>query len=284
MQSTETKERLKESHLGKTISYDPNYNPDRVFPVERALNRKELGLSDNNIPFYGFDEWNHYELSWLNEKGKPVVALAQIIYSCATPNIIESKSMKLYFHSYNNTKFKNLEDVKNTAQKDIQKCVNGDVIVNIIPIKKANEQTIIRGFNGICLDDLDIECSVYNVEPSFLTTESQHVENETLYTDLLKSNCLGTQQPDWGSVQIIYTGQKINHEGLLKYIVSFRNHNEFGEHCVERIFMDISKHCQPEKLTVQGRYTRRGGIDLNPFRTSEKDFSIDKHLIRLCRQ
>ncbi len=283
MSSTDTKERLKQSDLGKEIAYDPNYNPARIFPLERFSQRAELGLF-NETPFFGFDEWNHYELSWLNQKGKPEVGLAQIIYSCATPNIIESKSMKLYFHSFNNTKFKNIDDVKNTAKKDIEQCVRGDVIINIIPIKIANEQITMHGFDGICLDDLDIECSVYHVNPSFLTTENQYVENETVYSDLLKSNCLGTHQPDWGSVRITYSGKKITHEGLLKYIVSFRNHNEFGEHCIERIFIDISKHCQPEKLTIQGRYTRRGGIDLNPFRTTEKDFSIEKYLQRLCRQ
>lgn len=281
---SETKELLKKSHLGKEIAYDPNYNPERIFQIDRSLQREELGITDNKLPFFGFDEWNHYEVSWLNAKGKPEVALAQIIYSSDTPCIIESKSMKLYFHSFNNTKFNSIEDLKSTIKKDIEQCVQGNVIVNIIPIKKANEQITIRGFDGICLDDLDIECTVYHVQPLFLTTENQRVENETVYSDLLKSNCLGTHQPDWGSVQITYSGKKINHEGLLKYIVSFRNHNEFGEHCIERMFMDITKQCQPEKLTIQGRYTRRGGIDLNPFRSSEQDFSIEKHLQRLCRQ
>jgi 7-cyano-7-deazaguanine reductase len=269
------------SELGKKTEYDPHYNPDKLFPIPRKIKRDEINVPDN-LPFVGFDIWNHYELSWLNEKGKPVVALAEIIYGCESPNIIESKSMKLYFNSFNNTKFKNTEAVQATAEKDLTKQVGTPVTVKIISVKAFDGEKITSGFeNAVCIDDLDIECSSYVVDASILKAENEIVE-ETLYSDLLKSNCLVTNQPDWGSVEIAYKGKKINRENLLRYIVSFRNHNEFHEQCIERIFMDIMRHCQPEELTVYGRYTRRGGLDINPYRSTKK---LEKtRNPRLCRQ
>lgn len=270
-----------QSELGKKAEYDPHYNPDKLFPIPRKSKRDEIGVPDN-LPFFGFDLWNHYEVSWLNEKGKPVVALAEISYGCETPCIIESKSMKLYFNSFNNTNFKDEDTVQAIVKKDISERIGGTVSVKIIPLNNLGDDKLFVGFNGECLDKLDVECSSYMVEQSLLKFEEELVE-EILFSNLLKSNCLVTNQPDWGSIQISYKGKKINREGLLRYIVSFRNHNEFHEQCIERIFMDIMKYCQPKELTVYGRYTRRGGLDINPYR-STKNITQGMQNARLYRQ
>lgn len=280
MSNTAEIEIREEGHLGKTVPYDPYYNPERLFSVSRKATREELGIDPVKLPFHGFDYWNHYEVSWLDPKGKPVVALAEIVYECDSPNIIESKSMKLYFQSFNNTKFENSTVLEEVIKKDFKKVLGAQAHVRVISVDE--KETVYQGFEGKNLDTLELECSVYHVEPQFLFTEENNVE-EAVYSHLLKSNCLITHQPDWGSVQITYKGKKINHEGLLKYIVSYRNHNEFHEQCIERIFMDIMRHCSPEELTVHGRYTRRGGIDINPYRSTKKDFSFGKNQ-RLSRQ
>ncbi|MCE3043804.1 NADPH-dependent 7-cyano-7-deazaguanine reductase QueF [Legionella sp. 16cNR16C] len=280
--SVENYKNPQQSELGQSSEYDDHYNPERLFAIARAPKRKEIGIDPMALPFYGFDCWNHYEVSWLNEKGKPVVAIAEIIYDCATPNIIESKSLKLYFNSFNNTRFKDNEAVKQIIKQDLAQRVGGDVQVRILGLTESGYNHIKPSAAGECLDDLDVACSVYLVEPSFLCTEDKRVE-EILYSDLLKSNCLVTNQPDWATVQITYTGKKIDHEGLLKYLISFRNHNEFHEQCIERIFIDIMNRCQPEKLTVYGRYTRRGGLDINPYRSTEKLKSKELNF-RLIRQ
>lgn len=272
---------LHSSELGKQSSYDPNYNPEKLFPIARQIKRVELGIDENQLPFYGYDCWNHYEVSWLNEKGKPIVALAEIYYDCASPNIIESKSMKLYFHSLNNTKYDSIDTVKNIITNDLQKNIGSTVIVNLREVSQSNHDSKLDSFEGFCIDDQDeFEFSIYETHPEFLMTDDEEVD-EVLYSHLLKSNCPITNQPDWGSVQIAYRGKKINHQGLLKYIVSFRSHNEFHEHCIERIYMDIMRRCKPEVLTINARYTRRGGLDINPFRTSKKDFILEnKKLVR----
>lgn len=271
-----------QSELGQSSEYDSQYNPDRLFAIPREAKRKEIGIDSKELPFYGFDCWNHYEVSWLNQKGKPMVAIAEIFYDCTTPFLIESKSLKLYFNSLNNTQYKDSDDLTSTIKRDLAKRVDGEVRVRILPLKEKELTNIQAAPQGECLDDLDVTCSIYLVEPEYLFVEDKHVE-EILYSDLLKSNCLVTNQPDWGSVQIAYTGKKINREGLLKYLVSFRNHNEFHEQCIERIFVDIMHQCQPEKLTVFGRYTRRGGLDINPYRSTEK-MAIQDLNQRLIRQ
>jgi 7-cyano-7-deazaguanine reductase len=257
------------SELGKKTDYDQSYNPDRLYPILRAEKRKELGIDPDAPPFLGFDCWNHYEVSWLNHKGKPIVATAEIYYDCHSPRIVESKSLKLYFNSLNNTSFKSVAEVEVTIVRDLEKAIGSTVTVIIHPLEHAASLLPHKNFSGQCIDNLDIECSTYTVNPAFLFTHQESVE-ETLYSNLLKSNCLVTNQPDWGSVKIAYQGHKIDHEGLLRYIVSFRAHNEFHEQCIERIFVDMMKHCQPNQLTVYGRYTRRGGLDINPYRSTKK--------------
>lgn len=272
-----------ESKLGKKTQYDSHYDPQKLFAIPRKLKRDAIGVSDP-LPFFGYDIWNHYEVSWLNEKGKPIVAVAEIIYGCDSKNIIESKSMKLYFNSLNNTQFKNVEIVQTIVKKDLEERLMGSFIdVRIKPLALLEEKLIYRGLNGTCLDAMDVECTIYHTDPSYLMTENELIE-ETLYSDLLKSNCLVTNQPDWCSIQISYKGKKINHEGLLRYLVSFRNDNEFHEQCIEKIFMHIMQRCKPEKLTVYGRSTRRGGLDINSYRSTKP---INPHTIpniRLSRQ
>ncbi|OGV28035.1 MAG: NADPH-dependent 7-cyano-7-deazaguanine reductase QueF [Legionellales bacterium RIFCSPHIGHO2_12_FULL_37_14] len=274
--------KAEQSELGRSASYDAHYNPERLFAIPRAAKRKEIGINPNLLPFYGFDCWNHYEVSWLNEKGKPMVAVAEIIYDCKTPFLVESKSLKLYFNSFNNTKFSNAEDIRQTVEKDLSLCLLGDVQVRILSLADKPLLEIHAALEGECIDSLDVTCSTYLVDPSYLSVEENKVE-EVLCSDLLKSNCLVTNQPDWGSVQISYTGKQINKAGLLQYLVSFRNHNEFHEQCIERIFVDIMQFCKPEKLSVYGRYTRRGGLDINPYRSTEK-IAAEGLNYRLVRQ
>jgi len=271
----------KDSMLGKKAAYVQTYNPKLLYQIPRAGKRLEIGIDPDALPFVGFDCWNHYEVSWLNNKGKPHVAIAEIIYDCHSPYIVESKSLKLYFNSFNNTKIKSIDELQNIIKKDLEAIIGMPVEVIIHEFSTIKAISIQEHLEGECIDNLDISCDTYMVEPNYLTTDNTQV-TETLYSDLLKSNCLVTNQPDWGSVQISYTGNKINREGLLKYIVSFRNHNEFHEQCIERIFADIMKQCKPTELTVYGRYTRRGGLDINPYRsTKQKDCNaLNMRLIR----
>ena len=223
----------------------------------------EIGIH-STLPFHGIDIWNAYEISWLNTKGKPMVALGEFIIPCTSPNLIESKSFKLYLNSFNNTQFDSFAAVQALMQRDLSEAAGEAVNVKLSTLDNSKEQITLH-LSGTNLDSLDINCETYQPSPFLLTTDDEEV-TETLTSDLLKSNCLVTGQPDWGSVQISYSGKQINHEGLLQYIISFRHHNEFHEQCVERIFMDISKHCQPTSLSVYARYTRRGGLDINPWR------------------
>lgn len=270
------------SSLGKQATYESTYNKALLFPIPRAEKRIEIGISPSNPPFIGYDCWNHYEVSWLNEKGKPMVGVAEISYDCNSPNIVESKSLKLYFNSFNNTKIQSMEALISIITKDLEDEIKTPVLVKLHLLHEIKNSELTPAFSGESIDYLDVECSLYMVEPNYLTVENEVVEEE-LYSDLLKSNCLVTNQPDWGSVHIAYTGKKINRDGLLKYIVSFRNHNEFHEQCIERIFMDIMNHCKPEKLVVYGRYTRRGGLDINPYRAT-KNVDIQYTNMRLIRQ
>lgn len=268
------------SDLGKVIAYPSDYNPTILFPIARKAKRDEIGVSEP-LPFFGFDLWNHYEVSWLNTKGKPIAALAEIVYDCTSPYIIESKSLKLYFNSLNNVQFADLHTLESTIRKDLSERIGSGVMVSIKPLNEIGAHQF-KQEEGICLDELDIVCSSYEVDCSLLSVETAMVD-EVLYSHVLKSNCPVTQQPDWATVQITYKGRKINHEGLLQYIVSYRNHNEFHEQCIERIFMDIMQACKPHYLSINGRYTRRGGIDINPYRSTEP-YTSPINNNRVCRQ
>ena len=264
--------------LGKATEYKETYSPGLLQAVPRSMNRVELHLTAD-LPFFGTDRWNGYELSWLNSKGKPQVAIMRCEVPASSAHLIESKSFKLYLNSFNQSHFECIDSVAETLTKDLSQCAGEQVkIVLFTPAEFSHMQ--IAGFNALSIDDLDIEVNDYQLEPSNLTIDDQQVE-ETLSSDLLKSNCLITNQPDWGSVLIRYQGQQINHEGLLRYLISFRQHNEFHEQCVERIFCDIMANCKPNKLSVYARYTRRGGLDINPFRSNFEQIYPE---IRLARQ
>lgn len=255
------------SPLGKATEYQNHYAPELLFPIPRQLKRHEIGIADSALPFVGEDLWNAYELSWLNTKGKPVVAVGTFRVPADSPNLIESKSFKLYLNSFNQSTFASIDSVAQTMTRDLSAAAGRPVDVALQALASAPTAHI--GIPaGILLDDLDIACDRYQPSPDLLTTEAGETVEETLYSHLLKSNCLVTGQPDWAMLVIRYRGRPINRAGLLRYIVSFRNHNEFHEQCVERIFSDLRAHCQPEALAVHARYTRRGGLDINPFRST----------------
>ncbi|MFM6992049.1 MAG: NADPH-dependent 7-cyano-7-deazaguanine reductase QueF [Rhodoferax sp.] len=264
------------SPLGKASAYIDQYDASLLFPIPRAPKRAEIGL-EGATPFFGADLWTAFELSWLNARGKPQVAIAHFTVPCETPNIVESKSFKLYLNSFNNTRFADAAEVQARLRADLSEALwrgaaqPGTVGLRLLGAELFDREPVYE-LDGLNLDRLDVECSRYTPAPDLLCTmpaaENEGPVSEVLVSHLLKSNCLVTGQPDWGSVQISYTGAQIDQEGLLQYIVSFRNHNEFHEQCVERMFMDIWTRCKPLKLTVYARYTRRGGLDINPFRTS----------------
>ena len=266
--------------LGKTTQYISQYQPSLLQSVPRSLNRTELNLTADNLPFKGEDIWYGYELSWLNNKGKPVVAVAEFSFPCTSPNIVESKSFKLYLNSFNQSKFADINAVQTALCQDLSKTCGAKAKVTLFNVEDCPPLNITQ-IASICIDELDIEVEEYSLQPQLLSLEKSKVStDELLVSHLLKSNCLITNQPDWGSLYIHYHGQAIDHASLLRYIVSFRNHNEFHEQCVERIFCDIMKMCRPEELTVYARYTRRGGLDINPWRSNIKKVMENTRLAR----
>jgi 7-cyano-7-deazaguanine reductase len=263
-----------QSQLGKASAYPDQYDAAQLYPIARAPNRSEIGVGAT-LPFLGADLWTAFELGWLNRRGKPQVALGHFTVPCETPNIIESKSFKLYLGSFNNTRFDDVDAVQACLRKDLNEALwrgapaQGSGVGVRILMPELFDREPVHELDGVNLDRLDVECTQYTPAPELLRADvDQQPVTETLCSRLLKSNCLVTGQPDWGSVQISYSGPQINQEGLLQYLVSFRNHNEFHEQCVERIYMDIWRRCKPARLAVYARYTRRGGLDINPFRTS----------------
>jgi len=266
------------SQLGKAASYIDHYDAALLFPIPRAVKRAEIGIA-GAPPFLGADMWSAFELSWLNLRGKPQVALAHFTVPCETPNIIESKSFKLYLNSFNNTCFADVDAVRERLRHDLSEAVwrtgAPDPAASVpsigvrILLPDLFDREPVHELDGLSLDRLDVQCDRYTPAPELLKVEQGEAPvSEVLVSNLLKSNCLVTGQPDWGSVQISYSGMPIVQESLLQYLVSFRNHNEFHEQCVERIFMDIWTRCKPVRLAVYARYTRRGGLDINPFRSS----------------
>ncbi len=255
------------SPLGKNSAYRTDYAPELLFPIPRIGKRDELGLS-GTLPFFGVDLWNAYELSWLNMRGKPQVAVARITVPADSPNIIESKSFKLYLNSFNQTRLGGPEALRDLLQQDLSAATGAAVHV-VLTMQEEFGKLQMGELEGMLLDRLDIEVDNYSPQPSILRANFDELPvEETLVSHLLKSNCLVTGQPDWGSVQITYAGPQIDQESLLKYLIGFREHNEFHEQCVERIFVDILRECKPSHLTVYARYTRRGGLDINPWRSN----------------
>ncbi len=267
--------------LGQKTEYKNQYDPSLLQAVPRQLNRDSLGISEQQPFNHGADIWTCYELSWLNPNGVPQVAIADVAIDFRSANLIESKSFKLYLNSFNQTKFASMQEVEATLAKDLSQCASGQISVKICKLSEYTNQPIVD-LAGECIDEQEIQIESYEFSNQYLdnVAEGEMVE-ETLVSHLLKSNCLITSQPDWGSVQIRYQGKKLNREKLLRYLISFREHNEFHEQCVERIFTDLMQFAQPEKLTVYARYTRRGGLDINPFRSNFEDIPPN---LRMARQ
>lgn len=259
---------LNEIPLGKQSEYPQHYDTSLLFPVPRQIKRDELHIT-GVLPFCGEDVWNGYELSWLNLRGKPVVALGRFRVPCDSKFLIESKSFKLYLNSLNQGRFADFNQVKELLQRDLSAVASAPIAVELFAVDDIQQWQVER-LSGCCLDELDIDVEHYQLKADLLdgAADSSSIVTETVHSHLLKSNCLITSQPDWASVWIDYQGAKIDQKTLLSYLISFRQHNEFHEQCVERIFTDLMRYCQPEKLTVYARYTRRGGLDINPWRST----------------
>ncbi|MFU2486606.1 NADPH-dependent 7-cyano-7-deazaguanine reductase QueF [Thauera sp. WH-1] len=262
------------SPLGRPVAYRDTYAPELLFPIERQLKRDELGLRADVLPFVGEDLWNAYELSWLDARGKPVVALGEFRVPADTPRLIESKSLKLYLNAFNQQRCASIDEVRALIARDLSAAAGGAVAVRIVPLS-ARPQRCSSTPQGVCVDQLELDITHYQPDAALLSAGGETV-SETLYSHLLKSNCLVTGQPDWGTLVVRYRGPAIAREGLLRYVVSFREHNEFHEQCVERVFCDITARCRPLELAVWARYTRRGGLDINPFRASHAGLRPDE--------
>lgn len=256
---------LDQAPLGRNTTYPDAYNAALLFPIARAVNRSTLAVP---VLWHGSDIWNAYEVSWLTAKGKPVVALGRFVVPHDSPNLIESKSFKLYLNSFSEERFDDMQAVADIMERDLTQAAGARVEVALMPLNPRLEIPC-GALDGICIDDADVEISRYEPNPGLLQcVPGAPVVSETLVSDLLKSNCPVTGQPDWGSVQVRYTGPQINRDALLQYIVSLRRHTEFHEHCVEKMYCDIWQACHPQSLLVYARYTRRGGLDINPWRSS----------------
>lgn len=259
--------------LGKATPYPERYDPALLMPIPRAENRERLGLNVSDLPFCGADIWNAFELSWLNMKGKPQVARGRFIFPCTSPSLIESKSFKLYLNSLNQHAFKDIDEARSCIAQDLSHAAGAEVDVLLQPF--SGMQEVIDVPTGICLDNQDITCTQFepDVELLELTDADAAFEalvDEVLYTDLFRSRCPVTGQPDWATVTVCYQGPQIDHASLLQYLVSYRQHHDFHENCVERIYRDVLQRCRPQSLSVEANFLRRGGLDINPVRATSE--------------
>jgi len=254
--------RPEDSLLGREVAYPRQYDPALLFPIPRAAGRQSLPIA-GALPFCGHDRWHAYELSWLDARGKPVVATATLVVPADTPQLIESKSLKLYLNSLNATRFADPQALRATIAADLSRAAGGEVGVEFgLPPIGGDDASV-------DIDALAVEIDRYGPPaPELLRVESGGEVAETLRSGLLKSNCPVTGQPDWATIEIAYRGPRIDREGLLRYLVSYREHAGFHEQCVEQIFVDLMARCAPAQLSVEARYTRRGGLDINPWRGS----------------
>ncbi len=270
--------------LGKETQYVFEYDKSLIFPIARSANRERLNMPETRVngdlAFFGQDIWTGYELSWLNLKGKPQVAIAEFLIPASSTSIVESKSFKLYLNSFNNTKFDNIEDVKGLLQQDLSVGFGADIEVKLFAV---NEFPVVNSFLGEGIDALDIDVTCFEPDASILVVSAQEKTSTTLHSHLLKSNCPVTGQPDWATLVIQYKGAEIDKASLLKYIISYRNHDDFHEHCVEQIFCDLCQAGDFEELVVTARYTRRGGLDINPAR-SLRPLTPQNSIGRMARQ
>ncbi|MCS5563374.1 MAG: NADPH-dependent 7-cyano-7-deazaguanine reductase QueF [Oleiphilaceae bacterium] len=269
---------LNDAPLGKASDYPDRYDPSLLFPVAREENRRRLGLEDGRWPWFGEDMWQAWEVSWLKPSGVPAVAWAEIRFPAASPAIVESKSLKLYLNSFNQTRFSSPEQVADTLVSDLSSACGAAVQVSMKSVDEAGAAPG-RPTGFELIDDETVSDPVYEYAPDSLTAGTE-VVTEQLCSHLLKSNCPVTGQPDWATLMISYTGPKLDRAGLLRYVVSFRQKQDFHEHCVETVFTDLMARCQPERLMVCARYTRRGGLDINPWRATEPGHEPGDRLVR----
>lgn len=270
---------LIDAPLGKSSEYPDSYDPTLLFPVPRDVNRRRIGLEDGRWPWFGEDLWQGWEISWIRPNGVPAVAWAEIFVPAASPSIIESKSMKLYLNSLNQAVFSSGERVGEVIAQDLSSVSGAAVSVKLHSVDES-VRLAGRPEGFVLIDDESLEDVAYEYQPDVLATLSDDVVTERLCSHLLKSNCPVTGQPDWATLLVEYTGPAIEKASLLRYVVGFRQTQDFHEHCVETIFTDLMARFQPERLTVCARYTRRGGLDINPLRSTEPDASLGPRLIR----
>ena len=269
-----------DSPLGKTSDYVATYTPSLLFPIPRTAKWAELGLTAQTLPYQGVDLWNCYELSWLTPSGKPVVAIGEFAIPADSPNIIESKSFKLYLNSLNQTPFTSRAELTALLQADLSAVAGAPVAVRVRSLSEVEEEGVAR-LPGVCIDELDVSIQDYHQpQPQLLQCDPQRQVTETLHSHLLRSNCPVTGQPDWGSVVVEYSGAALDHASFLRYLVSFRQHADFHEQCVERIFLDLQRLLQPKALNVYARYVRRGGLDINPYRSVATPSPDNRRLVR----
>lgn len=268
------------SPLGKSSEYIATYSPQLLFPIPRTAKWAELGVTAQTLPWQGVDYWNCFELSWLLPSGKPLVAIGEFAIPADSPNIIESKSFKLYLNSLNQTVFASPGELQACLEKDLSTAAGKPVGVQLRSLAEVEAQGVVA-LPGQCIDALDVAISNYQQpQPELLRCNPDQVVEETLHSHLLKSNCPVTGQPDWGSVVVEYKGPALDPASLLTYLVSFRQHADFHEQCVERIYLDLKNLLQPEFLTVYARYVRRGGLDINPYRSTRAISPQNQRLVR----
>ena len=262
---------MNDNPLGKAVPYPEQYDPGLLLPLARADNRRKLGIDPDHLPFEGADVWNAYEVSWLDANGMPRVARGRFIFPCQSPNLIESKSLKLYLNSLNQHRFDSMNAAAECIHLDLSRAAGADVNVMVQPF--GGMQEILDAPTGIHLDAQSIDCNRYDVDADLLQLAGagdafDAIVDEVLYTDLFRSRCPMTGQPDWATVTVCYQGPRIDHASLLRYFVSYRLHHDYHENCVERIYRDILAHCRPQSLSVEANFLRRGGLDINPVRAS----------------
>ena len=270
--------------LGEKTQYINHYDASLLFPIKRTESRDKLSLGES-LPFRGEDRWTAYEVSWLDALGKPQIRVAEFTLPYDSPNIIESKSFKLYLNSFNQTRFESERKVQSLLAVDLSQVAGAPVSVNLMPLNHA-KALLIGELIGTGIDELEVSADVYQPKPELLVVDASRRVNEVVYSHLLKTNCPVTDQPDWATVFIEYAGGAIDHSALLQYIISFRDHQDFHENSVERLFCDINNYCQPDRLAVYARYTRRGGLDINPLRSSYPagQSLLESSVLRTVRQ
>ncbi|WP_341303068.1 NADPH-dependent 7-cyano-7-deazaguanine reductase QueF [Pseudomonas sp. TMP25] len=269
-----------DSPLGKSSEYIATYTPSLLFPIPRAAKWAELGLSAETLPYQGIDFWNCFELSWLLPSGKPVVAMGEFAIPADSPNIIESKSFKLYLNSLNQSVFNTPDELVAVLVQDLSAAAGKPVGVRVRSLAEVTAEGVVQA-PGVCIDELDVSISNYaQPQPELLCCDALRVVEESLHSHLLKSNCPVTGQPDWGTLVVRYRGPALDHASVLAYVVSFRQHADFHEQCVERIFLDLLRLLNPVHLTVYARYVRRGGLDINPYRSTDAINPDNQRLVR----